>query len=132
ITPRSSVAPDFPAPSVRDVRSVAPAMSSATLANTPGANTPGADTAGADTPGADTAGASGIDRLHLGQQRGRPAPPAHHGVGHDVIIAHGEQVHVMGRVRHAVLGPAERVLHELARAPVGLHREPAELPELAR
>src|SRR5580658_11176216 len=112
ITTRSSRAPDFPAPSVIWVRSVAPAMRSVTLAN--------------------TTGASSIGRFHLGEQRGWPPPAAHHGVGHDVIIAHGEQVHVMGRVRHAVLGPAERVLHDVARAPVSPHCEPAELPELTR
>jgi DNA-binding SARP family transcriptional activator len=48
----------------------------------------------------------------------------------DPHLAHGEQVHVMGRVRHAVLGPAQRVLHDVARAAVRVHREPAELTEL--
>src|SRR5580692_3903359 len=112
ITIRSNRAPDLPAPSVREVRSVAPAMRSVTVAY--------------------TAGASSIGRLHFGEQRGRPPAAAHHGVGHDVIIAHGQQVHVMSRLRHAVLGPAERVLHDLTRPAVRLHREPAELLELAR
>ena len=41
-------------------------------------------------------------------------------------------MHVMAGMRYAVLGPAERVLNDLARPPVRVHRVPAQLAELAR
>src|SRR5271165_5412056 len=49
--------------------------------------------------------------FHLGAHGGRPPAAAEHSVSHDQIIPHGEDVQVMGRVRHAVLRPAEGVFH---------------------
>jgi len=75
---------------------------------------------------------SGLAFEDLGEQRGGPAAAAEDRVGHDAVVAHGQQVQVVSRVRHAVLGPGQRVLDDLARAPVRPHPEPAELPELTR
>src|SRR5690349_8329785 len=98
MTTRSSRAPDLPGASSSAARSVAPASNSATPLKT------------WPTPAAWT---SGTGRFHVGQQGGRPAATAHHRVGHDAAIGHRQQVHVVGRVWHAVLGPAQRVLDDL-------------------
>src|SRR5205814_542473 len=84
-----SVAPDLPGASSSPARSVAPVSRSAS--------------------------SSGTGRLHLGEQRGRPAAAAEDHVGHDTVIAHRQHVQVVPGVRHAVFGPAERVLDHLGR-----------------
>jgi hypothetical protein len=61
---------------------------------------------------------SGIGSLYFGQQLGWPAAAAEDRVGDDAVIAQRQQVHVMRRVRHAVLRPAERVLDNFARPAV--------------
>src|SRR5436305_1411559 len=90
MTTRSSVAPDLPGASSSPARSVA-------FLSRP-------------------ASSSGTGRLHLGEQRGRPAAAAEDHVGHDTVIAHRQHVQVVPGVRHAVLGPAERVLDHLGRS----------------
>ena len=77
-----------------------------------------------------SASSSGTGRLHLGEQRGRPAAAAEDHVGHDTVIAHRQYVQVVPGVRHAVLGPAERVLDHLGRP--ALDGVPAQLVEAGR
>src|ERR1022692_2336890 len=111
ITTRSILAPDLPGASSSVSRSVTRASSSARSARLPAAE-------------------SRTGALHLGEQRGRPAAAAEDGVGDDAVIAHGQQVHVVGGVRYAALLPAQRVLHHFARPVVD--RTAAQFVEMAR
>src|SRR3954471_21560090 len=93
----SNLAPDFASDDRTATRSVAPATSSSSEAATSGA-------------------AISVDtgRLHLGEQRGRPAAAAEDSVPTDPVAVHGEQVDLVGRMRHPVLDPAQVELDRLA------------------
>ena len=95
----SNRAPDFASEVRTSTRSVAPATSSSRL---------DAASAAAAAVSVATSG------LHLGQQRGRPAAAAEDSVPADPVAVHGEQVHLVGGVRHAVLDPAQVELDGLA------------------
>src|SRR4051812_33039637 len=91
---RSNRAPDLASLVRTSTRSVAPATSSSRLPAIQGAVV-------TSTPSTATSG------LHLGQQLGGPATAAEHSVAADPVAVHGDQVQLVGGVRHAVLHPAE-------------------------
>src|SRR5580692_1777611 len=114
IISRSISAPDLPGAPSSGARSVARASSSDRPALwSPSVLGPGPR--------------SGIGGLHLCEQLDRPAAAAQDGVVDDAVVANGEQVHVMSRVRHAVLLPAQRVLDQLSDPRDG---EPVQLIEM--